>query len=67
MEFDPKYALFKLLKMVTSRAWLSLLFAGLIVSGVDIPEEWQAFIYATLAGLYAVIVYKEGQGTGAAG
>jgi hypothetical protein len=59
--FDLKYALAKLLKMVTSRAWLTLLFAALAVSGIDVPAEWQVIIIATLATVYAGIVYNEGK------
>ena len=60
-KFDFKYAGAKLLKMITSRVWLNLLFAGLAVSGIDIAPEWQAFAFLTLAGIYAAVIYKEGQ------
>ena len=53
MEFDWKYALNKLMVMVTSRKFLVCLFAALATSGLDIPAEWQALIYVVVAGMYA--------------
>jgi len=61
--FDFKYALAKILKMVTSRVWLTLLFGALAISGLGIPAEWQALAFMTAATVYAAIVYKEGQNT----
>jgi hypothetical protein len=53
--FSWSYAVAKILKMVTSRKFLVLLFAALGVSGLDLQPEWQAFAIYVAAGVYAAL------------
>lgn len=57
--FDLKYAAVKLLRMITSRKFLVLLFAALLSSGLEVTPEWQGFIILAAAGLYAALTAYE--------